>query len=337
MEQVRPWHPFRVPGLCGMRGTTCILTILAVIICSISFYLTAELVQEEYVRTTANMSSNDTDHGRIRRSTPTIVMSTHGIDGFFVTVTEGSDVKFSCNPYVKNCPYCGRPAQASKTVFEYAQVYFCRDPWGDVKAYERPVSYGTDRRFGVAKNSKRGHNRAGMTVTITGVRATDQGKYCCGIDKTGTDWYEAFDIVVNQPVPEPVRPLIEPALEPATKEEMTWMGEGEAGKGGVNSEVRRAMARCQGNKACTLAMLQMAELRVNTSCWLCLQMSHFWKAAPLTVATVTETRCLIPQQMTKVLMAAADIERRSVPKGKPALDCKKNPNGMQNQMCCFHR
>ncbi len=224
-----------------MRGTTCILTILAVIICSISFHLTAELVQEEYGRTTANMSSNDTDHQRIRRSTPTIVMPTRRIDGYFVTVTEGSDVKFSCSPYVKNCPYCGRPAQASKTKFEYAQVYFCRDPckWGDVKAYERPVSYGTDRRFGVAKNSNRGHKWAEMTVTITGVRATDQGKYYCGRDKTGTEWYEAFDIVVNQPVPEPVRPLIEPALEPATKEEMAWMGEGEAGKGGVNSEVRR--------------------------------------------------------------------------------------------------
>ncbi len=29
--------------------------------------------------------------------------------------------------------------------------------------------------------------------------------------------------------------------------------------------------------------------------------------------------------MTKVLMAAAYIERGSVPKGKPALDCKKKP------------
>ncbi len=100
-----------------MRGTTCILTILAVIICSITFYLTAELVEEEYGRTTGNMSSNDTDHRRIRRSTQTIMMPTRGIDGYFVTVMEGSDVKFSCNPYVKNCPYCGRPAQASKTEF----------------------------------------------------------------------------------------------------------------------------------------------------------------------------------------------------------------------------
>ncbi len=117
MEQARPWHPFRVPGLCGMRGTTCILTILAVIICSITFYLTAELVEEEYGRTTGNMSSNDTDHRRIRRSTQTIMMPTRVIDGYFVTVMEGSDVKFSCNRYVKNCPYCGRPAQASKTEF----------------------------------------------------------------------------------------------------------------------------------------------------------------------------------------------------------------------------
>ncbi len=290
MEQARPWHPFRVPGLCGARGTICILMVLAVIICSISFYLTAELIQEEYGRQTVNISSNDTDHRRIRRSTLTIVLPTHGMDEDFVTVMEGSNVKFSCNPYIKNCPYCGRPAHAGKNDFEYAQVYFCRDPcgWSEVKAYGRPASYGTDERFGVAKNNRRGHNKDGMTVMIAGVKATDQGKYYCGIDKIGADWYEAFNIVVNQPVPEPVRPLVEPAFEPATKEEMAWMGEGEAGKGGMNSEVRRAMARCQGNKACTLALLQKAEL-----------------------------------EMTEVLMAAADIEKGSEPKRKPVLDCER--------------
>ncbi|XP_058616612.1 uncharacterized protein LOC131530382 isoform X1 [Onychostoma macrolepis] len=330
MEQPKAWHPFRVPGLCGMRGTICWLTAVAMIICSISFYLTAELVQETRGNDmpTATISLNETNYQpstRTKRSTLTIVVPMHGAREDFITVTEGSSVKFSCNPYMKNCQYCGRPARASKQDFEYAQIYFCKEPcgWGEVKAYDKPTVYGTDKRFGVTKNSKRGHNKDGMTVEIRGVRLADQGKYYCGIDKMGIDWYEAFNIIVNQPAPEPIKPLVEHTFEPATAEEEAWMGEGGAGKGGMNPEVRSAMTRCQGNKACTLALLQKAELEVNTSCWLCLQMSHSWRAAPLTVATVTETRCLIPQQMTEVLMAAADIEQGNTPKRKPALDCGK--------------
>ncbi len=45
-------------------------------------------------------------------------------------------------------------------------------------------------------------------------------------------------------------------------------------------------------------MLQKEELEISTSCWLCLQMSHAWKAVPLTVSTANVTKCLIPQQMT---------------------------------------
>ncbi len=45
-----------------MRGTTCILTILAVIICSISFYLTAELVEEEYGRDLWRLTKSSVTH-----------------------------------------------------------------------------------------------------------------------------------------------------------------------------------------------------------------------------------------------------------------------------------
>ncbi|XP_016349627.1 uncharacterized protein LOC107694443 [Sinocyclocheilus anshuiensis] len=327
MEQVKPSHPFRLHGLCGMRGTTCILTVLGTIICSITFYLTAELIQEtgRWVDLTVNFSSNGTDHRRIKRSTLTMVIPTKGMDENIVTVTEGSSVKFDCNPYVKNCPYCGKPGYGGANNADYAHVYFCRDSckWSEVKAYDQPAYYGMDERFKVAKRNKRGHNRDGMTVTITHVRASDQGKYYCGIDKTGDDWYETFSIIVGKPAPEPVKPLVEPAFQPATKEEIAWMGDGGAGKGGVNPEVRGAMAKCHGNKACTLAVLQKKELEINRSCWLCLQMSHSWKAAPLTVATLTETRCLIPQQMTEILMAADDTQKGRIPRKRLELDCKK--------------
>lgn len=328
MEQARPWHPFRLQGLCGLRGTTFILATLTVIICSIASYLTTELVWEVTSNTTGgNTTSNRTDRQRVKRSTLTLVVPTHGLDEDIITVTEGSNVTFSCNPFLKNCPYCGRPEYEGTSSAEYAQVYFCRHPckWSEVKAYEHPESYGTDRRFKVVKRSKRGHNKGGMAVVIARVRASDQGKYYCGIDKTGSDWYEALSIVVGKPAPQPVKHLVEPAFEPATKEEAAWMGNEEAARGGMDPTVQKAMAKCQGNKACTLALLQKEELKINTSCWLCLQMSHSWRAAPLTVATLKETRCLIPLQMTEVLTAADDIEKGRIPKRKPGPDCKGTP------------
>lgn len=100
------------------------------------------------------------------------------------------------------------------------------------------------------------------------------------------------------------------------------MGNEEAGRGGMNPTVQKTTMKCQGNKACTLALLQKEELKINTSCWLCLQMSHSWGAALSTVTTLKETRCLIPQQMTEVLMAADDIEKGRMPKRKPEPDCK---------------
>ncbi|KAK2907388.1 hypothetical protein Q8A67_006373 [Cirrhinus molitorella] len=208
---------------------------------------------------------------------------------------------------------------------EYAQVYFCEHPcgWGEVKAYTRPVSYGTDERFRVAKRNVRGHNKDGMSVMIAGVKASDGGKYYCGIDRPGTDWYEEYTIIVGKPAPRPVKPLVEPAYEPATKEETAWMGNEEIVQGKINPSVQKAMMQCQGNKACTLALLQKEELKINTSCWLCLQMSHSWRAAPLTVTAINETRCLIPEQMTDVLTAGAEIEKGRIPQRKPELKCKE--------------
>ncbi|XP_051996372.1 uncharacterized protein LOC127653643 [Xyrauchen texanus] len=102
---------------------------------------------------------------------------------------------------------------------------------------------------------------------------------------------------------------------------MAWMGNGDIRKGQANPEVQKAMMSCQGNKACALAMLQKEELEISTSCWLCLQMSHAWKAVPLTVATAEETKCLIPQQMTDVLKAVSDLEKGKTPTRRPADNC----------------
>lgn len=43
MERPRPWHPFRVPGMCGLYKTTCIMTVLSVTICLIILHFTTGL------------------------------------------------------------------------------------------------------------------------------------------------------------------------------------------------------------------------------------------------------------------------------------------------------
>ncbi|KAK2896374.1 hypothetical protein Q8A67_010862 [Cirrhinus molitorella] len=170
MERVRPWHPFRLRGLCGLK----------------------ELMQEAKNYTSVvNIAENEneTELLWIRRSTITLVTPVHGSAGEIITVTEGSSVKFNCNPFLRNCPYCAQPEYLGTSSTEYAQVYFCEHPcgWGEVKTYTRPANYGTDGRFRVAKRNQRGHNKDGMSVTIA-------GKYYCGIDRLGTDWYEVYTI-----------------------------------------------------------------------------------------------------------------------------------------------
>ncbi|KAL1264179.1 hypothetical protein QQF64_004534 [Cirrhinus molitorella] len=125
-----------------------------------------------------------------------------------------------------------------------------------------------------------------MSVMIAGVKASDEGKYYCGIDRPGTDWYEEYTIVVGKPTPRPVKSLVEPAYEPATKEETAWMGDEEAVQGKINPSVQKAMMQCQGNKACTLALLQKEELKINTS-------------------------------------SGAEIEKGRIPQRKPELECKE--------------
>ncbi|KAK2896375.1 hypothetical protein Q8A67_010863 [Cirrhinus molitorella] len=110
------------------------------------------------------------------------------------------------------------------------------------------------------------------------------------------------------------------------------MGNEEAVQGKINPSVQKAMMQCQGNKACTLALLQKEELKINTSCWLCLQMSHSWRAAPLTVAAIKETRCLIPEQMTDVLTAGAEIEKGRIPQRKPELECMETRWGDKSEV-----
>jgi len=171
------------------------------IICAITMYLTTELVETTRVTVTGTNASMDEDHllhsndtfiRCIRRAAPTTVVPTRGLEENIITIVEGSFVQFKCNPFERNCPGCGE-----RGLTNFAQVYFCKEPckWIDVKAYTNPTSYGTDERFRVAKNNRYTVSVVSMTVSIEMVKLSDQGKYFCGINRAGKDWYEAFALL----------------------------------------------------------------------------------------------------------------------------------------------
>ncbi|MGL5355990.1 MAG: hypothetical protein ACRDAQ_05495, partial [Cetobacterium sp.] len=305
---------------------------LSIIICSMIILMMEELQRMttndiDTANQTANDTSNDTILIRPKRAALTRVVPTRGIEEDIISMVEGDSVRFECNPFEKNCQGCNGWEQKGGSA-QFGQAYFCQHPckWGQVKAYTDPAYYGTDARFKVTKKSRFGNNKDGMIVELRDARATDSGKYYCGINRNGKDWYETFGLVVSTPAPKPTKTPAVRTFQPDAPswDETAWMGAEGAGKRGEKPEVQDAMLRCQGNKACTLALLQKRELEINTSCWLCLQMSHAWKAVPLTVATVSQTNCLIPKQMTEVLKAAADIEKGKIPSRYRTSVCKRN-------------
>ncbi|XP_056315800.1 uncharacterized protein LOC130230685 [Danio aesculapii] len=330
------WYPVRVPGVCGPKPTMLWLMVTSLTLCCIIF-LALELAIEYRTEpnvctgncTETGMTSPQANHSKNLRAKRalkvTIAIPVYREEEEVVTVTEGTTVEFSCNPYLHNCPYCARPEYEGTSKAEYGEVYFCKDSckWKDVKAYSNPAIYGTDDRFEVKKRNRRGNNKDGMTVLMERVKMSDAGTYYCGIDVQGTDWYETFKVVVKKPVPHPVKAVVGPMVEPATETEKAWMGSyGEDGGKGLNEPVKTAMSQCQGNKACTLVVLQKRELEINTSCWMCLQMSHSWRAAPLAVTAWNDTKCLIPLQMTRVLEAGRDIDNGLVPRATSDPNCE---------------
>lgn len=261
---------------------------------------------------------------RTKRDTFTEVEPMRGLYENTITIEEGSSVTFKCNPFQENCLGCDGHAE------EYAPFYICESPckWTDVKAYSYNYKSGYDERFRVHAEDKLSNNRYGMRVELKHATRADQGRYYCALDLTGTDWYETIDIMVVKAArpwtATTMTPFLSPAspeVELATEEELAWMGDGDTSKDQINPEVQKAMMKCQGNKACALAVLQKEELEIKTSCWMCLQMSHAWKAVPLMAATVNKTKCLIPQQMTDVLKTVVDLEEGRTPTNQPADDC----------------
>ncbi|XP_051234524.1 uncharacterized protein LOC127351239 [Dicentrarchus labrax] len=74
MDRTRPWHPFRQPGLCGLRGTLCCLGLISVVIV-VTILLTIETHTPERHNTTT--SANHTNRTRTCRTAGQVKTMSH--------------------------------------------------------------------------------------------------------------------------------------------------------------------------------------------------------------------------------------------------------------------
>ncbi len=238
-----------------------------------------------------------------------LVMQTTGV---FV-LTEGRNEKIHCDPVASYCSrdwICPRELEITSLA-----VYFCKDPcaWSDVKAHTAIIeSYrrgmGLDDRFTLTKDRQVGR---WMTVFISSVQSGDVGTYWCALDLRGKDWYQKTTVEVTKPPPEPVKVLQQDVTQTIDDDELALTSGTDSDR---QKAARRAMKMCGGNKACALAVLQRDDLGVNTSCRLCLQLSHACKVIPLLSKDVKETVCHIPGQMTRLLQVQDSLLKGKVPK-----------------------
>lgn len=188
------WHPFRHPGLCGLRGTIGILLILCMIIHIVVIIKNARTdgqgnnATEEVSLQGVNQSKRSLTMGMTTAATYHLAIQTTGV---FV-LTEGRDEMIHCDPVALYCTWgriCPRQFEVSSSV-----VYVCKDPcaWLDVKAHTATIEtyrrgMGLEDRFTVTKDRQ---VERWMTVFKSSVQSGDSGTYCCALDIEGKDWYQ---------------------------------------------------------------------------------------------------------------------------------------------------
>ncbi|KAI7791135.1 hypothetical protein IRJ41_010260 [Triplophysa rosa] len=320
MERHQPWHPFWLPGFCGISKTTCFLAILSVLI-SANILTQTEAISKGIKKNTPN-------HGQDQASVPVKIRPKRSAisltdNPMTITGEKGRVNSFLCDPITVTS---GKDLNTENTRYNFGEdLYFCKHPcgWVDVKAYTPNTEYGTDRRFNVTtvtQNDATYSYQKALILKVTMINLTDNdiGTYYCGWGKTGKDGYQAVQLNVIDKIPDPVKKLV-PGLK--SPEEDAWMIE--TVKNGHDPVVNRAMLMCRGNKACALAVLQKQELKIEKSCWWCLQMSHAWRAAPLRIKVVNELEGKIPCQIVKVLQAASDLTKGTIPAKHSNSQCHK--------------
>lgn len=76
-------------------------------------------------------------------------------------------------------------------------------------------------------------------------------------------------------------------------------------------EVRAAKARCEGNYACALALLQRGTLKneIDGECWICMQLHSAWKTYPITseIVYLEKNKCDMPRQMSIIVQMTDNL------------------------------
>ncbi|KAL0149202.1 hypothetical protein M9458_055436 [Cirrhinus mrigala] len=161
----------------------------------------------------------------------------------------------------------------------------------------KEILEGTDPRFQVNiveriiwKDRKTQHMWL-LKVTIYNVKYTDAGIYYCAWARETRDAYQEVQINVIHPEPD-----------------LTIR---EAMKGLFPNPVRAAKAKCEGNYACALALLQRSVLRneVEGEYWICMQLQSVWKTQQITSEMLypEKNKCDMPRQMTVIMQMADNI------------------------------
>ncbi|MGL4599926.1 MAG: hypothetical protein ACRCVE_00145 [Plesiomonas sp.] len=251
-----------------------------------------------------------------------------------VKLTQGKDGSFLCDPI---SVFLGKMKNVEEMRERYGkELYFCADPcyWSDVKAYYGNDEINTDPRFGakvVVREQKEmqggrpiywlyGKNLTKrrlwlLNVTILNVQPWDAGKYYCAWAITGKDVYQEvyIDVVMSKPdeaIKEAMADLFpDPHTIPknASEEDLDYIMSSDLGDN--IKEVRAAKAKCGGNHACALALLQRYVLReeVRGDCWVCMQMHSAWRTQPLTTEMLTHG-CEMPKQMSLIIRMSDNLK-----------------------------
>lgn len=317
----RPWHPFRQPGLCGLRGTTWILLFLSAIITGLIFGFELK----------SDVNNATAPFKRALEDQTAMAPETNPLR---VTLHQGKDGSFLCDPISISV---GRDSNTDVTRNKYGRdLYFCSEQcaWSNVKAYYGDEQVESNPRFraGIVKRDHKGiFNGKEMTrvfgrsrtrqyfwllnITIANVQFSDAGKYYCVWALTGKDAYQEVQLNVIPPPPEITMKNIMADLFPdpnhvpqnfSSKDIEYIMGSDLSDN---IKEVRTAKAKCNGNYACALALLQRDVVKdeLDGDCWVCMQLHTAWRTQPLTSEMITN-ECVMPEQMSIIVRMSDNLK-----------------------------
>ncbi|MGL5598395.1 MAG: immunoglobulin domain-containing protein [Aeromonas sp.] len=135
-----------------------------------------------------------------------------------------------------------------------------------------------------------------FNVTMINVTSDMTGEYKCMWWTRGTDYGQTIKLTVL-PAGSVSETIV--GIQKVKVKENVDINENNVLVGG-NREADAALAKCKGNHACALALLQSKSLNVS-HCWWCLQMAQRWRAKPISPKISEEMLTHLPCKSMKTL------------------------------------